>query len=83
MPGEIIKAKQYRKEYLEEQEKDKEKEKKKMSSFDTYLNEQLKKPEFKAKYDALEPEFAVIQTMIDARKSLYTATQPPYTAKAN
>lgn len=54
-----------------------------MGSFDTYLNEQLKNPEFKAEYDALEPEFAVIQTMIDARKSLYTATQPPYTAKAN
>lgn len=54
-----------------------------MGSFDTYLNEQLKNPEFKVEYDALWPEFAVIQTMIVARKSLYTTTQPPYTAKAN
>ena len=39
-----------------------------MGSFNDYLNEQLKDPEFKAEYDALEPEFAIIQAMIDARK---------------
>lgn len=29
----------------------------------------MKDPEFKAEYDALEPEFAIIQAMIDARKA--------------
>ncbi|MBR1671794.1 MAG: helix-turn-helix transcriptional regulator [Fretibacterium sp.] len=35
--------------------------------FDAFLEEQLKDPELKAEYDALEPEFAIIQAMIDAR----------------
>ena len=39
-----------------------------MTNFNEYLDEQLKNPEFKAEYDALEPEFAIIQAMIDARK---------------
>ena len=39
-----------------------------MTNFNHYLNEQLKDPAFKSEYDALEPEFAVIQAMIDARK---------------
>ncbi len=38
-----------------------------MKTFDAYLNEQLKNPEFKKEYDALEPEFAIIQALIDAR----------------
>ena len=40
-----------------------------MSQWDKFLEEQLKNPEFKAEYDALEPEFAIIQAMIDARSS--------------
>lgn len=40
-----------------------------MSTFDAYLNEKLKDPAFKAEYDALEPEFSMIQAMIDARKA--------------
>lgn len=40
-----------------------------MSNFRDFLNEQLKDPEFKAEYDALEPEFAIMQAMIDARKN--------------
>ena len=40
-----------------------------MTTFDEFLNEQMKDEEFKKEYDALEPEFAVIQAMIDARKS--------------
>lgn len=40
-----------------------------MSTFDAYLNEKLKDPAFKAEYDALEPEFSIIQAMIDARKA--------------
>ena len=39
-----------------------------MSEIREYLNEQLKDPEFRAEYEALEPEFAIIQAMIDARR---------------
>ena len=39
-----------------------------MSKFRDYLDEQMKYSEFKAEFDALEPEFAIIQAMIDARK---------------
>jgi len=39
-----------------------------MKSFDSYLQDKLKNPEFKAEYDALEPEFTIMQAMIDARK---------------
>lgn len=40
-----------------------------MTKFDDFLEEQLKDPELKAEYDALDPEFAIIQAMIDARKN--------------
>ncbi len=39
-----------------------------MTKFNDFLTEEMKNPEFKAEYDALEPEFAIIQAMIDARK---------------
>lgn len=39
-----------------------------MTNFNDFLKEQLKDHEIKAEYDALEPEFAIIQAMIDARK---------------
>ena len=39
-----------------------------MTKFNDFLKEQLKDPEIKAEYEALEPEFAIIQAMIDARK---------------
>ena len=39
-----------------------------MSDFRNYLNEQLKRPAFKAEWDALQPELAIAQAMIDARK---------------
>ncbi|MBO4652168.1 MAG: helix-turn-helix transcriptional regulator [Lachnospiraceae bacterium] len=35
--------------------------------FDDFLNEQLKDPEFRKEFDALQPERALIQAMIDAR----------------
>ena len=38
-----------------------------MTSFDEYLNEQLKDPEFKKQWDALEPEFTIVQAILDAR----------------
>ena len=40
-----------------------------MSDFRKYLDKQLKDPEFKAEWDALQPELAIMQAMIDARKS--------------
>lgn len=40
-----------------------------MTKFNDFLNEQLKDPEIKAEYDALEPEFTIMQAMIDARNS--------------
>ena len=40
-----------------------------MDNYDKYLNDQLKNPEFRAEWEALDPEFAVIQAMIEARKS--------------
>lgn len=39
-----------------------------MSSYNEFKKELLKNPEVKAEYDALEPEFNIIQAMIDARK---------------
>lgn len=35
--------------------------------FDDFLKESLKDPKIKAEYDRLQPEFAVIRAMIDAR----------------
>ena len=40
-----------------------------MTNFNDFLNEQLKDPDFKKEYDALAPEFSIIQAIIDARKS--------------
>lgn len=39
-----------------------------MKNLDDALNKQMKNPAFKAEYDALEPEFTIIQALIDARK---------------
>lgn len=40
-----------------------------MRTLEEVLAEQMKNPEFKKEYEALEPEFAIIQAMIDARKN--------------
>lgn len=40
-----------------------------MSDFKAFLAEQLRDPEFRREYDALEPEFALVQVLIDARKN--------------
>ncbi len=39
-----------------------------MSDFNAFLNERLKDENFKKEYDNLQPEFAIIQAMIDARR---------------
>lgn len=40
-----------------------------MSNFNSYLNKQMENTEFRTEYEALEPEFSIIQAMIDARKA--------------
>jgi transcriptional regulator with XRE-family HTH domain len=40
-----------------------------MTKFDDFLSQQLQNPELKAEYDALDPEFTIIQYLINARKS--------------
>lgn len=39
-----------------------------MTTFSEYKKKFLENPEFKAEYDALQPEYDIIQSMIDARK---------------
>ena len=40
-----------------------------MTNFNDFLAERKKDDDFKKEYDALEPEFSIIQAMIDARKA--------------
>ena len=40
-----------------------------MTSFNDFLAERKQDADFKKEYDALEPEFSIIQAMIDARKA--------------
>ena len=42
---------------------------KKETTFDEYLNKQLKDSDFKKEWDALEAEFSIVQALIDARES--------------
>lgn len=39
-----------------------------MDEFDIFLNEQLQDEDFRREYEAMKPEFVIIQAMIDARK---------------
>lgn len=40
-----------------------------MTNFNDFVAEQKKNSEFKKEYDALEPEFSIVQAMLDARKA--------------
>ena len=40
-----------------------------MNSYKEYKERALQNPEVKTEYDALQPEYDIIQAMIDARKS--------------
>ena len=40
-----------------------------MSEWKEFLNEQLQDLEIRAEWDALEPEFTIVQAIIDARKT--------------
>jgi len=47
-----------------------------MRTLEAALNERMKEPNFRAEYEALEPEFIIIQAIIEARKmSGYTQKQ--------
>ena len=39
-----------------------------MRTLEAALSKRMKEPGFRAEYEALEPEFAIVQAMIDARK---------------
>lgn len=39
------------------------------TKFDDFLQEQLQDPEFRKEYEELQPERAIIQAIIDARRS--------------
>ena len=39
------------------------------TNFNDFLEEQLKDPEFRREYEALQPERAIIQAIIDARRT--------------
>lgn len=39
------------------------------NTFSEFLEEQMKDPEFRAEYEALEPEFAIIRAILEARKA--------------
>lgn len=39
-----------------------------MSDFRDYLNKKMENPSFKKEWDALQPELAIAQAMIDSRK---------------
>lgn len=41
--------------------------------FDDFLNEQLNDAEIRSEYEALQPEHALIQDMIDGRQELHEA----------
>ena len=40
-----------------------------MTNFDDFLAEQMQDEEFRKEYEALEPEFTIMQAMIDAQQS--------------
>lgn len=39
-----------------------------MTKFNDYLKDQMTDPAFRQEWEALEPEFAIVQAIIDARK---------------
>ena len=39
-----------------------------MTTFNDFLNEQMKDPAFKAEWEALDPEFSVIEAILKVRK---------------
>ena len=46
-----------------------------MGDFDKLLAEKMKDEEFRKEYEALQPTFAIVQAMIDARRDGHTRKQ--------
>jgi len=46
-----------------------------MSSYNEYKKRKLQDPDIRKEYEALEPEYDIIQAMIDARKSKHLTQQ--------
>jgi len=46
-----------------------------LRTLEAALAERMKNPEFRAEYEALEPEFAIVQAIIDARTKGITQKQ--------
>lgn len=46
-----------------------------MSDFKDYLNAQLKDPEFRKEYEALDTEYSIMQVIIDARNAMNMSQQ--------
>ena len=44
-----------------------------MTNFNDFLNDQMKDPAFKAEWDALDPEFSVIEAILKASKTVRMA----------
>ena len=40
-----------------------------MTNYDKYFEGQMKNPEFRKEWESLQPEFAIVQAIIDARKA--------------
>ena len=60
---------------------EKERQRKMSTKFNDFLKEQLQDPEFQKEYEALQPEHAIMQAIIDARK-LSGLTQKELSASA-
>ncbi len=46
-----------------------------MTNYEKFREEQMQDPVIKAEYDALQPEFDIIQALIDARKEQHLTQQ--------
>ena len=51
-----------------------------MSSYKDYKKKALQNPEVKAEYDVLQPEYDIIQAMIDARNSQHITQKKQFCA---
>ena len=41
-----------------------------MTNYDKFIEEQMKDPSFRKEWEALQPEMAIVQAMIDAREKI-------------
>ena len=53
---------------MRENARSKRRRRRKMTNYDKYVAKQMKNEEFRKEYEALKPEFDIMQAMIDARQ---------------